>query len=100
MRLSNHQREILKQYEKDYTLVWMPDNQQADEASMNQTMKIVKEHPYENVFIWPKVLKKLKDVNDTIIYSDKFIDIWKSKKFLTDNISNGLMAQMKLKEIY
>ena len=99
LRLSNHQREILKQYEKDYTLVWMPDNQQADEASMNQTMKIVKEHPYENVFIWPKVLKKLKDVNETIMYSDKFIDIWKSEKFLTDNISNGLMAQMKLKEI-
>ena len=98
LRLSNHQRDILKTYENDFKLVWMPDNQLADHSSYEKTMKIIQEHPYENVFIWPKELKKFKDVNDTIIFSEKFIEIWKSEKFLTKNIASGLMAQLRLKD--
>lgn len=98
LRLSNHQKEILRSYSDEYKLVWMPDNQRTDNSSFEKTTKIIKEHPYESVFIWPKVLNKFKDVNDTIIYSKKFIEIWKNEKFLIDNISSGLMAQLKLKD--
>ncbi len=96
LRLSNHQKDILKDYENDFKIVWMPDNQFADTSSFEKTSKIIKDNPYESVFIWPKELKKFKDVNETVIYSDRFIDAWKSEKFLTQNISNGLMAQLKL----
>lgn len=96
LKLSNHQRDLLKPYENDFTIVWMPDNQHADKSSHDKTMKLIQDHPYERVFIWPKVLKKFKDVNETIMFSDKFIELWKSEKFLTQNISSGLQAQMKM----
>jgi len=97
LRLSRHQRELLQPYENEYKIVWMPDNQHSDKSSYEKTLKIIREHPYEDVFIWPEVLKKFKDVNDTVVYSKKFISLWRSEKFLGDCISSGLAAQLKLK---
>ena len=98
LRLSKHQLDILDEYRKSYTIVYMPDNQHSDEASYNKTIDLTKKHPYEKIFIWPYKLRHFKDVNETIIYSDKFIDVWKNEKFLTGNVASGIMAQLKLKE--
>jgi hypothetical protein len=96
LKLSNHQKDILENYRKDYRIVWMPDNQLVDESSRNATRKIVDSSPFEEVFIWPKTLKKFKDVNESVIYSDKLIDLWKSEKFLTSNVHSGVLAKMSL----
>lgn len=97
LRLSNHQKEMLKAYEGEFRLVWMPDNQRADGSSLEKTLKIAKESPYEDVFIWPEALRKFKDVNDTVVCSERFADVWRSEKFLTGNVSNGLEALLRLK---
>ena len=75
----------------------MPDNQRADGSSLEKTLKIAKESPYEDVFIWPEALRKFKDVNDTVICSERFADVWRSEKFLRGNVSNGLEALLRLK---
>ena len=75
----------------------MPDNQRADGSSLEKTLKIAKESPYEDVFIWPEALRKFKDVNDTVVCSERFADVWRSEKFLTGNVSNGLEALLRLK---
>jgi hypothetical protein len=30
------------------------------------------------------------------MFNDKFIDLWKNEKFLTQNIFNGIKAKLKL----
>jgi len=99
LRLSRHQLSILDAYRKDYTLVYMPDNQQSDEASMQKTIDLTMKKPYEQIFIWPRKLKRFKDINESIIFSDKFIEVWKNEDFLTKNIANGVLAQLKLKAV-
>lgn len=99
LHLSNHQRDMLREYEKDFKIIYMPDNQYKDKSARIETIKLFKERPYQNIFVWPKEFKNFKDVNETIIKSDKFIDIWKSEKFLTNNIMSGLKGLMYLRNI-
>lgn len=96
LNISAHQRDILEKYKEEYKIIWMPDNQFADESSFLMTQKICKKNPNIDVFVWPKALKKFKDVNESIIYSDKFIDIWKNETFLSKCIKNGLSAMLML----
>jgi hypothetical protein len=64
------------------------DNQYKDESSKLETLKIAKEQPWINLFIWPEKLKDYKDVNDTIIASDSFLRLWSNEGFLMNNIFN------------
>ena len=96
LTLSNHQREILKKYENDFTIVYLMDNQFADNSSMEKTKKLADKEPFTNIFIWPKVLHMFKDINDTIIFNDKFIDIWKDEEFLKKYICSGLKVKLNL----
>ena len=96
LKLSNKQKEILEQY-KDYTIVYFMDNQYKDLSSYEETLKITKEQPYINLFIWPEKLKEFKDVNDTIITSDNYLRLWSNEGFLKSRIFNGIKARMELK---
>lgn len=87
LKLSNHQKEILAQY-KDYTIVYFMDNQYKDQSSHDETLKLTKENPWINIFIWPEKLKKYKDVNESIIASDEFLRLWSNEKFLTSRVFN------------
>ena len=37
------------------------------------------------------------DINDTIIFHDKFIDVWKDENYLKKYIFNGIRAKLELK---
>lgn len=91
--LSQKQKETLKAY-SDYKIVYFMDNQFKDQSARNQTIKIAKQKPFQDLFIWPKKLAMFKDVNETVIYSDDFIRLWSNEQFLTHNIANGLKAKM------
>lgn len=73
------------------------DNQYKDQSALNETLKIAKENPYINLFIWPEKLKLFKDVNDSIIYSDDFLKLWSNEGFLKSRIFNGIKARLQLK---
>ena len=97
LKMSSHQEELIKKFTDDgYKAVWMPDNQFADTSSFEMTKKICSKDPYVEVFIWPKVLKKFKDVNETVMKSDKFIELWKSEEFLKKYTKNSLAALLEL----
>ena len=91
--LSEKQKETLKAY-SDYKIVYFMDNQFKDQSARNQTIKLAKQKPFQDLFIWPKKLAMFKDVNETVIYSDQFIKVWSNQKFLTSNIANGIRASM------
>ena len=97
LTLSNHQKELLKPYENDYTIVYLMDNQHSDKSSLEKTIKLCEKNPYANIFIWPKALHMFKDINDTIIFHDKFIDVWKDENYLKKYIFNGIRAKLELK---
>ena len=99
LQLSNHQKELLKPFENEYTIVYMPDNQFCDQSSKNKSLKLSENNPYQNIFIWPEILKKFKDINETIMFNDKFIDVWKDEAYLIKYISNGINAKLKLLNI-
>ena len=91
--LSQKQKETLKSY-SDYKIVYFMDNQFKDQSARNETIKIAKQKPFQDLFIWPKKLAMFKDVNESIIYSDDFIKLWSNQKFLISNIANGIKANM------
>lgn len=96
LNLSNHQNEMLEAYRDEYKIVWMPDNQFADHSSFEMSQKICRKNPNIDIFIWPKSLKMFKDVNESIMKSDKFIELWKSEEFLKKCTKNGLGALAEL----
>lgn len=96
LKLSNFQKKILTQNYSNYTLVYFMDNQYCDKSSFNETLKIIQEQPFINLFIWPKKLKQFKDVNETIIYSDVFLKLWSNENFLKNRIFHGIKAKLEL----
>ena len=42
---------------------------------------------------------EFKDINETIMFNDKFIDVWKDESYLIKYISNGINAKLKLLNI-
>lgn len=96
LTLSNHQKEILKKYENDFTIVYLMDNQFSDKSAFEKTKKIAEKNPFINVFVWPKTLYMFKDINESIQFNNKFIDIWKDEKFLTKYICSGLKIKLAL----
>ena len=98
LRLSNSQKTTLAEYEdKGFTLVYMMDNMFKDNSGKDFALKIIENEPYKKIFIWPNELRKFKDVNESIISSDEFIDIWKNQDMLIKNSFNGVMAKLKMK---
>lgn len=97
LKLSNLQKEILENNYKDFKIVYFMDNQYKDKSSEQETLKLIKEQPNVNIFIWPEKLKSFKDVNETIIYDDNFLKLWSNEKFLTSRIFNGLKARLALR---
>ena len=97
LKLSNNQKEILKDY-KDFTIVYFMDNQYKDKSAYDETLKITKEQPFIKLFIWPDKLKMFKDVNESIIYSDDFLRSWSNEGFLKSRIFNGIKARFQLKK--
>lgn len=91
--LSEKQKEILKNY-NDYKIIYFMDNQWKDQSARNQTIKLTKQKPFQDLFIWPKKLAMFKDVNETVIYSNDFIKLWSNEQFLTSNIANGIKANI------
>lgn len=97
LTLSNHQKQLLKSYKDDgFRIIYMPDNQYQDKSSYDKTLSICVKNPYEEIFIWPKILNKFKDINESIIFNDKFIELWKNENFLKNNIFNGVRAKLQL----
>lgn len=99
LKLSNYQNELLKEYKKDHEIVYFMDNQWKDKSSLYESEKIFKDNPFQKIFVWPKELKKFKDVNESVIYSDKLINLWKSDKFLYSRVFNGIKGLLELKNI-
>lgn len=88
--LTTKQKEQLKEY-PSLELVWVLDNQNKDQASRKKTNMLIKQG--YKVFIWPKELKKFKDINEVCVeYGLDSI----SEKFIIANTYNGLKAKMLL----
>ena len=99
LKLSNYQNELLEQYKKDHEIVYFMDNQWKDKSSLNESFKILKAQPFQKIFIWPKELAKFKDVNESVISSDKFQKLWQSDKWLNSRIFNGITGIFELQKI-
>ena len=97
LTISNHQRKILIDNAQDLELVYLMDNQWRDKTSLEKTIKILKEEPFAKVFIWPKELKQFKDINESIMYSDKMIKLWSNIDFLKSRIAYGVKGMLMLK---
>lgn len=99
LKLSNYQNSQLISYKDRYEIVYFPDNQHNDKSSYLESLEILQKNPFQKIFIWPKDLQRFKDINDTIIYSDKFIELWSNEKFLNSRIFNGITGILELKKI-
>jgi DNA primase len=97
LKLSNFQNQLLEHYKKDYTIVYFMDNQYKDKSSYDATLKLAKESPWINLFIWPEQFKAFKDVNDSVIFHDDFLKVWTNENFLKSRIFNGVVARLQLK---
>ena len=74
------------------------DNQWKDKTSLEKTKKILQEEPFTKVFIWPKELQQFKDINESIIYSDKMINLWSNINFLKSRIAHGIKGMLMLNQ--
>lgn len=99
LKLSNHQNELLEDLKKTHEIVYFMDNQWKDKSSYFESEEIFKKDPFQKIFVWPKELKKFKDVNESIIYSDKLIKLWMSDSFLYSRIFNGVKGLLELQKI-
>lgn len=74
--------------------VWVLDNQHTDRASYNKSQQLIKQGC--KVFIWPKELKKFKDLNELCINQNiNYVP----EKFILKNSYVGLKAKLMLSEI-
>lgn len=87
------QEEQLKSF-LNYDIVWVLDNQRFDSASKKKTGFLLKQG--QKVFIWPKELKRFKDINDVCIHY-KVNKIPES--FIQKNVYNGLKGTMVLSQL-
>lgn len=87
------QEEQLKTF-LGFDIVWVLDNQRLDSTSKKKTSFLLKQD--QKVFIWPKELKRFKDVNDVCMYY-KINKIPES--FIQKNIYSGLKGTMILSQL-
>lgn len=99
LKLSNYQNELLEPFKSTHNIVYFMDNQWLDKSSYLESLKILKEKPFQKIFIWPKELSKFKDVNDSIIYSNNLKKLWQSDKWLNSRIFNGIKGILELNKI-
>lgn len=84
------QQEQLNQF-ATFEQIWVLDNQCTDRASYNKTNALIKMGC--KVFIWPKELKKYKDLNDLCVGQNLNAV---PEKFILKNSFSGLKAKMLL----
>lgn len=97
LNLSSSQKELLLPYQNNgFKIIFFMDNQWCDKSAYEKTIKILKEQPFTELFIWPNKLKNYKDVNDTIIESNNCIKLWSNENFLISRIFHGLSGTMEL----
>lgn len=90
LHMTDLQQDILNKYFL-YELIWVPDNQFIDDAAKQKTMQLIDQGA--KVFIWPKEVKKYKDINDICVnYQLDRV----SPKFITDNSYRGTEATIRL----
>jgi len=87
------QEEQLKPF-LSYDVVWVLDNQRLDSASKKKTGFLLKQG--QKVFIWPKELKRFKDINEVCMHY-KINKI--PEKFILKNTCYGLKGSMVLSQI-
>lgn len=90
LHLTDVQQQILSKYFL-YEHIWVLDNQFIDEAGKNKTIQLI--DAGAKVFIWPKELRKFKDINDVCV-NFKLDNI--STKFIIDNSYSGIEAKIRL----
>lgn len=72
--------------------IWVLDNQHVDESSFKKTSSLVKRG--EHVFIWPKKLKKYKDINDLCVDLKK--DEISTEFFIKNCVNNEALFMTKM----
>ena len=90
LHVTDVQRNILNKYFL-YEQIWVPDNQFIDKSGLEKTEQLIEQNC--RVFIWPKELRKYKDINDICI-AYKLDQV--SPKFILDNSFTGIEAKTKL----
>ena len=98
LTIAKQQRKRLKEQDTKFELVYLMDNQWKDKTSLEKTKKILQEEPFTKVFIWPKELQQFKDINESIIYSDKMINLWSNINFLKSRIAHGIKGMLMLNQ--
>jgi len=90
---TDKQKEQLKHF-ISHEIVWVLDNQRKDQTSKKKTGMLIKQG--YKVFLWPKELKRFKDINDACV-AHKLDSI--AEKFILANTYDGLQAKMLLSQI-
>lgn len=91
LNVSNGQMDLIEE-KTTANVVYMPDNQHQDEASMKFTRKLIDQGKL--VFIWPKHITQ-KDVNSYVIETGK--SDFENFDWLKRHIAKGPIAKLKLK---
>lgn len=91
--LTGRQKEQLRMF-PTHEIVWVLDNQLTDIASRKKTDMLLKQG--YSVFLWPKELKKFKDINELCI-AQKLNSI--EEKFILKHIGTGLKGKMLLSQL-
>lgn len=90
LNLTDLQQQILQRYNL-YQQIWVLDNQLICPESKEKTLELINEN--KRVFIWPKELKKYKDINDICVHLS-LNEI--PNRFLINNSFYGVEAKNKL----
>jgi len=88
------QRDILRKYKDNYTIVWMLDNTTIDKTSSDKFLKLINNNnEFNNYFVWPKEVK-VKDPNDYV--QENTCNIFSDENFLKSNVCGQDKAKVKL----
>lgn len=91
--LTNKQKEQLRLF-PTHEIIWVLDNQLTDTASKKKTDMLLKQG--YSVFLWPKELKKFKDINELCI-AQKINCI--EEKFILKHVGTGLKGKILLSQL-
>ena len=90
--LTEHQNSLLENYFSSRILLL--DNQNVDETARKKLEKIVRDHPEQKIFVWPKDITE-KDVNE--FYSVTGDRRFEDMDFLRSRVFSGLRALMEMR---
>lgn len=96
LKMTKHQLKTIKDRFPNHTLILMPDNQFNDKSSNLVCKKKFKDDPNQLIFIWPRELKKFKDINDMIMTNKSYQIIWSDINFMVNNSCKGIKGLLQL----